>query len=281
MKYRVIKGKFHVKGFSPDGDSIRFEAANDANWDALQWSQPAARSNPKKQLRFEAIDALETHYEESHQPRSFGFGALEVLLGLLGITGVRYNLSLTRITAAQDGTEGFIATQGLDMYDRPISLVFAGTTTVKDGRQVTLKQLPMDRCANLRMVQLGLAYPTFYSSMGPDLLKLFTDVTIACRQGLVGLWALDKTGGFTLHNTSTITDDVVILPKLFRRLTKFFLECSTFEELPAYLRETRDRVLVRKPRVKATLDQLLIISPDGRQIALTQPPENLIFDPKG
>jgi hypothetical protein len=281
MKYRVIKGKFHVKGFSPDGDSIRFEATNDANWAPFQWSQASNRKSAKKQLRFEAIDALETHYEESHQPRSFGFGALEVLLGLLGIGGVRYNLSLTKITAADDGTEGFIVTQGLDMYDRPISLVFSGTTTLKDGAQASLKQLPMDRCANLRMAQMGLAYPTFYSSMGPDLLKLFTDVTTACRKGLIGLWALDKTGGFTLRNTSTLTDDVVILPKLFRRLTTFFLECSTFEELSGYLRKTKDRVLVRNPGVKATLDQLLTVSPDGRNIALTQPPENLIFDPKG
>ena len=139
----------------------------------------------------------------------------------------------------------------------------------------------MEQCANLRMARMGLAYPTFYSSMEPGLLKLFTDVTIACRKGLVGLWALDKTGGFTLRNTSTLTDDVVILPKLFRRLTTFFQECSSFEELPAYLRKTHDRVLIRQPGIKATFDQLLTISPDGRNIALTQPPENLIFDPKG
>jgi hypothetical protein len=281
MKYHLIKGKFHVKGYSPDGDSIRFQAANDANWAPFQWSQASNRTSPKKQLRFEAIDALETHYQESHQPRAFGFGALEVLLKLLGIGGVKYNLSLTLITDADDGTDGFIATQGLDMYDRPISLVFFGTTALKDGSQVTLSKLPMEQCANLRMARAGLAYPTFYSSMEPGLLKIFTDVTAACRKGQVGLWALDKTGGFTLRNTSTLTDDVVILPKLFRRLTSFCLECSSFEELPAYMHSTQDRVLIRQPGVKATLDQLLTISPDGRSIALTQPPENLIFDPKG
>jgi hypothetical protein len=139
----------------------------------------------------------------------------------------------------------------------------------------------MERCVNLQMTQLGLAYPTFYSSMGPELLDLFTNVARTCRAGLVGLWALDKTAGFTLRNISTVTDDLVILPKLFRRLTTFFLDCSTFEELPAYIKKSRDRVQVRSTGVKTTLDKLLTISPDGRDIALTQPPENLIFDPKG
>ena len=279
--YRIIKGKFHVKGFSPDGDSIRFEALSDANWDSFKWQTKQNRKNPKKQLRFEAIDALETHYQESHQPRAFGFGALEVLLKLLGIRGVSYNLSLTEITDAADGTDGFIATNGLDMYDRPISLVFAGATALKDGSQESLAKLPMAQCANLSMARMGLAYPTFYSSMEPDLLKMFTDVATAGRQGLVGLWALDKTGGFSIRNTTTLTDDMVILPKLFRRLTMFCLTCSSFDQLPAYMHKTQDPVQVRSTGVKTTLDKLLAISADGRNIALTQPPENLIFDPKG
>jgi hypothetical protein len=281
MKYRVIKGSFHVKGFSPDGDSIRFQAVEASNWDSFAWKSPSSKDDAQKQLRFEAIDALETHYEESHQPRPFGFGALEVLLGMLGIRDVTYNLSLSSITAASDGTEGFIATQGLDMYDRPIALVFPGKTGIKDGREVSLKQLPMDRCANLRMAQMGLTYPTFYSSMEPSLLKLFTDVTTACRKSLAGLWALDRTAGFTLWNVTSITDDIIILPKLFRRLTKFFQKCSDFKELRAYLKREPDRVLVRSTGEKTTLEKLLVIDPTGRVIAMTQPPENLIFDPKG
>ena len=30
-QYKVIAGTFHVKGFQPDGDSIRFQANNQAN----------------------------------------------------------------------------------------------------------------------------------------------------------------------------------------------------------------------------------------------------------
>ena len=32
-QYKVIAGGFHIKGFQPDGDSIRFQATNQANTD--------------------------------------------------------------------------------------------------------------------------------------------------------------------------------------------------------------------------------------------------------
>ena len=31
MPFFIIKGTFHVLGYSPDGDSIRFQADDDAN----------------------------------------------------------------------------------------------------------------------------------------------------------------------------------------------------------------------------------------------------------
>lgn len=32
MNYKVIAGTFHVKGYAPDGDSIRFQANDPAHW---------------------------------------------------------------------------------------------------------------------------------------------------------------------------------------------------------------------------------------------------------
>ena len=94
-QYKVIAGTFHIKGFQPDGDSIRFQAANQANWDFFTWETEADKNSKKKQLRVEAIDALETHYEGYHQPRTFALAALESLLDLLQINSVTYSLSLT------------------------------------------------------------------------------------------------------------------------------------------------------------------------------------------
>jgi endonuclease YncB( thermonuclease family) len=278
MPYKIIKGHFHVVGYSPDGDSIRFQAIDKSNWDYFTWKTPADKNSARKQLRFEAIDAVETHYEESHQPRAFGLAALEVLLELLGIRDVIFNLSLTQVHSAADNTNGFIATQGLDIYDRPISLVFAGAAPFNDGAEVSLSALPMSDCVNLKLAKLGLVYPTFYSTMENDLLDLFTATTKEARANRVGLWALDKTSRFTLWNTSTIRDDVVILPKLFRRLTTFFQDRSDYAELADYLKQKSDKVMIRSTGQKADLADLLSIR--GQTIEFSTQPEELIFAPK-
>ena len=69
MKYTLIKGTFHVVGFSPDGDSMMFKAANPAHWSKLGdenrdvfAAKLAASENGAVQLRLQGIDALETHY---------------------------------------------------------------------------------------------------------------------------------------------------------------------------------------------------------------------------
>lgn len=280
MQYKILAGHFHVCGYQPDGDSIRFEAQHNEHWEALAWHTRKARLATRKQIRFEAIDALETHYQEAHQPRSFGLAALEVLLHELGIDQVVYNLRFTTIIAARDAQPGFLACQATDGYDRPISLVFDAEAPLIDGAVLSLPELPMANCVNLRMLERGLVYPTFYSSMEPDLLDIFTRATCKARQQLVGLWALDRTGDFVLQHPGTLSDDVVILPKLFRRLTTFFESCSNHSDLQAYLASKHDRVLVRETGLKTDLASLTQVGEDGRHVSFAQPPETLIFDPK-
>ena len=76
MNYTLIKGSFHVVGQSPDGDSLKFRAANASLWDKIQTeNRDLFIKNFKEaagvvQLRLEGIDALEmastpepqTHY---------------------------------------------------------------------------------------------------------------------------------------------------------------------------------------------------------------------------
>ncbi|HRK90024.1 MAG TPA: hypothetical protein PK152_12885, partial [Anaerolineales bacterium] len=68
MKYLLIKGSLHVVGYSPDGDSMMFKAANPALWDRLEndnkdtFTEKLTKENGAVQLRLEGIDALETHY---------------------------------------------------------------------------------------------------------------------------------------------------------------------------------------------------------------------------
>lgn len=68
MDYTLIKGTFHVVGHSPDGDSIKFKANNDARWERIptknreKLEEALSKEDGVLQLRLQAIDALETHY---------------------------------------------------------------------------------------------------------------------------------------------------------------------------------------------------------------------------
>lgn len=68
MQYTLIKGKFHVVGYSPDGDSIMFKANDKGLWSKLsadnqdQFKTNLGKDGGVVQLRLEGIDALETHY---------------------------------------------------------------------------------------------------------------------------------------------------------------------------------------------------------------------------
>lgn len=68
MKYTLIKGSFHVVGYSPDGDSLVFKAKNPARWDKIVTDhrevleEKLTQEEGALQLRLQGIDALETHY---------------------------------------------------------------------------------------------------------------------------------------------------------------------------------------------------------------------------
>lgn len=107
MDYVLIKGSFHVVGFSPDGDSVAFQAADDRQWDRLVASdggkakvtraprgaaalalppgtppgtQPSMnvsrfratllRTKGNAQLRLVGIDAPETHFSPTEGARA-------------------------------------------------------------------------------------------------------------------------------------------------------------------------------------------------------------------
>lgn len=115
MKYILIKGTFHVVGYSPDGDSMMFKAANPKHWAGLEGdSKPLFEEKLNEgegavQLRLQGIDALETHYSPPrprtpsdirgketeqqskpkaggyHQPAAIGQFATDAFLQIMGV----------------------------------------------------------------------------------------------------------------------------------------------------------------------------------------------------
>lgn len=120
MKYALIKGSFHVVGQSPDADSIKFRAANEALWNCLDsenreaFNRCFAAEGGVVNLRLEGIDALETHYTPPSivpraapgtavpatpvtykskgyaQPTTLGRLATNQFLGWLGVSTVKW-----------------------------------------------------------------------------------------------------------------------------------------------------------------------------------------------
>ncbi|MFN8439743.1 MAG: hypothetical protein U0175_03185 [Caldilineaceae bacterium] len=135
MNYVLIKGNFHVVGYSPDGDSLMFKASNPLLWEKLitQDNEKLFRSklaNPKDQgavqLRLQGLDAPETHFKPSEgadpaliaskpvgefrQPGDLGRRATTEFLRFLGVNnGVWKNVFdgsyLAKATLTQNGQE--------------------------------------------------------------------------------------------------------------------------------------------------------------------------------
>lgn len=276
--YKVIAGTFHVKGYEPDGDSIRFQAANQANWDFFAWASELDKISKRKQLRIEAIDAMETHYDGYHQPRPFALAALESLLELLGIKSVIYSIGVTQIVEADDGKSGFIAAGVTDRFGRPVSYLFPKKTKLTDGAVMDSSELPVEDSLNFQLAREGLVYPTFYTTTD----RLFAEKIRAAigraRKTKRGLWSIDRTPDFSIWDVRTLQEDVLILPKLFRRLVTFMDCYADFDQLETYMRKQRDNLQLWDGTKKKSLADLMTFS--GRRMQMKTPVEDILFSPK-
>lgn len=280
MSFRVIKGTFHVVGYSPDGDSVRFKAFNPVNWFLLDGVKVKLNTKQHAQLRFEAIDTLETHYENQHQPLEFAEAAATRLFSLLGITNVVWNASHSTVISANDGTEGFIVTRTTEENGRPVSFVFRPDPNIQDGQEIFVNSKLVKKSVNFSVLKGGLAYPTFYDGLFYDLRELFADETQKARAKKKGLWAQDTTNKFTqIIGLGDVVDTHVILPKLFRRIVSYLkanVGIFDAQKFVAYLKKGNEKVFILSKLHFTHFDNLIEVDPNGK-IRLSEPPEDLVF----
>lgn len=282
MPFLVIKGTFQVVGYEPDGDSIRFQADNDARWldlDALSADVQGHRVNLNArghaQLRFEGIDALETHFQGKHQPLQFAEAARTRLFKLLNIKNVQLGLG-GAATAAEDGTRGYILSRAADRFHRPIAFVFAGDPTESDGDSVRLTVTRLRNSANHKLAAEGLAYPTYYTGLFFDLRNELTRVVKAARSVKRNLWKLDETNsGANVTGLDSLMNQNVIMPKLFRRLSDFLDGGGTVAGFIEHMKINREKILIISQNHFTHFDTVLDVQ--GDTVKLTVPPEDLIF----
>jgi endonuclease YncB( thermonuclease family) len=287
MPLTLIRGKYSILKAAPDGDSIRFVPDNPALWKTLE-----NRVRPNKsggaQLRLDAIDALETHYRArvgslgtQHQPLRLAHKAADRLLDILGFDSKTVDRGKEEIiTAANPATApGYILTRFADVHGRAVAFVFAGIPKQADGSDVFADAALIRQSANYQLLAEGLAYPTFYSKLFVDLRNELTQAVKNARSVKDDIWAKDQTNqGFELESLDTITDDIPILPKLFRRLIGYLAINQGSVELDGfakYLEALDDRLVVLSTGQITGFDNLIEVK--GQHLRLLEPPENLVF----
>jgi hypothetical protein len=276
MSFTLIKGTFHVQGYSPDGDSVRFKARNPALWKKLSGQAVELNARGHAQLRIEAVDALETHYQGCCQPLRPARAATRFLLAELAITDVAWDGPHSAVTRAKDATVGYILARCTEGRRRPVAFVFPGETEEKDGAEINLDESLLKESYNYRLLAQGLAYPMYYNGLFSDLRLPLTAAVESARTEGKGLWPYDRTTrGFSASRLKSITEDVAILPKLFRRIVNYMGEGGKIEGFKEHLQKSCEP-LVRIHQVHFTRFDA-IVETRGEKVRLADAPENLIF----
>jgi hypothetical protein len=311
-----IPGSYKVVGASPDGDSVRFYA-DDATIFERAGMPVRLNAHGGAQLRLDAIDALETHYTPPRsrhtwrQPQALARAAGDELLAHLGFSDVQRTEDGTVTAATPDSTRGYILTRFADTYGRAVSFAYAGDRaedgTVDrgegaaekqasdadsdgpdSGRRVAVGGLPtvhlgvpeLARSANYHLLSAGLVYPTFYSKLYVDLREALAHEADRARRAHKGVWEQDVTHhGFDLTSREQLETELVILPKLFRRLAEFLTLDETgsafLTGFRAFLAQHDDRLYTVPAGQSTGFDTLVKVR--GRHVRLTIAPEHIVF----
>jgi endonuclease YncB( thermonuclease family) len=284
MPLSIIKGHYRIRNSEPDGDSVHFHPSDPNAFTTLHL---AAHLNGQggTQLRLEAIDALETHYSPrvrggflQHQPLELAHTAAAQLLQLLGFTDVQRDGE--RVTSATpEQTEGFILTRFADKYGRAVSFAYAGPSDHEDLSSVFVDEELLGQSVNFQLVTDGLAYPTYYSKLFPDLRNALTGAATQARSDHRGVWEDDATtSGATITSLEALNEQLVILPKLFRRLVDYLALGAGDISLAgflAFLASRDDRLFVISQAHPTGLDNITRV--EGQSVRLLHPPDDLIF----
>ncbi|WP_127506051.1 lamin tail domain-containing protein [Actinoplanes solisilvae] len=297
MSYTLLKGEFVIRypdlprqGPEPDGDTIKFRPDTPALVETLpRRSGSPPDINPRGiSVRLEAVDALETHFEETHQQLENANAARDRLLARLGFTGVTYFRDAPNKVEScdQDSIRGHVLSNGIDANGRLIAFVHPGDNAALDGSSVFVDTALAEQSVNAELLSSGLAFPAFYATLPADLRTRLAELSTAARtaQPPAGLWpasTADPDGAATVPGLDALRT-LVMWPKLFRRLVPYLAAGNAdLDGFDAWLRADpvhRDDRLFRLD-VLETANLHDVVHATGRTVRLTVWPETLVIDP--
>jgi hypothetical protein len=127
------------------------------------------------------------------------------------------------------------------------------------------------------LLEAGLAYPTFYKGLFPVLRDALTAATAIARRRAIEIWAEDRTNtGFDVQGIESITDEHVILPKLFRRLAEYLEAGGAVAGFKEFLEEKQEGITIIPSAHFTHFD--FVVEVAGDTVRMTEPPENIMFE---
>ncbi len=296
MPYRVINGTFHVfypdlprQGPEPDGDTIKIQPDNPSIVEELPRAGRSPDFNGKRMvnLRYEAIDALETHFSDMHQHLEQAYGARDEMLRLAGFRDVKYwdDIPHKVESVGNNPRNGRALSRLVDYFGRPIAFVFSETgPDLRDNHFVDVDTARSS--INLQLLEGGFVYPALYSSLPVDLRTEAISIAKTARSRKKGVWAIDTA---SVESTATIANlsdlqQLAIWPKLFRRLAKFFASghvgLGGFDEwLRADTKDRDDRLLLLENSEIGNIHDVLEIDSKANTIRMTHWPDEFVILP--
>jgi endonuclease YncB( thermonuclease family) len=297
MCYTLLRGEFVIRypdlpreGPEPDGDTVKFAPDSRALVGLLpRISGRAPDINGRGiSVRLEAIDTLETHFNETHQELLGANAARDALLEHLGFTGVAFWPDLpNKVQAAdQDRLRGHVLSNGIDANGRMIGFVYPGDPTGLDGSSVWVQETLVDRSVNALLLAAGQAYPAFYGTLPASLRRHLAEVSRAARAAQLptGLWprsTADPDGPAAVVSLDSL-EQLVVWPKLFRRIVPYLAGgAPDFDGFDAWLRadpvHRDDKLFLLGLQEDGNIHD--VVRATGDEIQLTAWPEDFIIAP--
>jgi hypothetical protein len=297
MAYTLLRGEFVIRypdlprqGPEPDGDTVKFQPDTPALVEGLprRSGTPADLGPRGVSVRLEALDALETHFGDTHQELVGANAARELLLAELGFTNVTFFRDLpNKVEAAdQDSLRGHVLSNGIDAHGRVIGFVYPGDPTFADGASVFVDEALVDRSVNAPLLAQGWAYPAFYGTLPATLRTHLSVASRAARAARppLGIWPR-STGDpdRAAHVTGLAQVQTLVLwPKLFRRIVPYLAAGFTdFDGFDGWLRADpvhRDDALFLLDRLEpGNLHD--VVQGSGATIQMSVWPEDFVIEP--
>ncbi len=294
-RYTVLTGEYQIRNAKgqqprPDGDTIKFVVDSPKAVKKLTRFGGVAPDIGKTggiKLRLEVIDTLETHYptnrgrgEEVRQRLDLANAARDSLVELLGFTNVVFNENST-VKSADDFTiRGFILANGIEGNGRVVGFAYAGEQPPAADKQVLrLEPQLMNNSANIQILQQGLAYATLYQTLPFELIQEARKIVGDVRDRASGIFGAEDIGVDKFAQIADITalQELVVMPKLFRRLADFFVTTGdTLSEFDAWIRDNgKDDSLILPSGEVGNLHDLYEVNDNG--IGLRVQPEDVQF----